>query len=34
VRPWADTSKPLAERVELLLSEMTLDEKLAQLASV
>jgi beta-xylosidase len=32
--PWADTSKPLTERVEMLLSEMTLDEKLAQLASV
>ena len=34
MRPWTDTSKPLAERVESLLSEMTLDEKLAQLGSV
>ena len=33
-RPWTDTSLPLAERVESLLSEMTLDEKLAQLGSV
>jgi beta-xylosidase len=32
-RPWTDTSTPLAERVELLLAEMTLEEKLAQLAS-
>src|SRR4051794_5851473 len=32
-RPWTDASKPLAERVELLLGEMTLEEKLAQLAS-
>jgi beta-glucosidase-like glycosyl hydrolase len=32
--PWADTSKPLAERVEMLLNEMTLDERLAQLTSV
>jgi beta-glucosidase-like glycosyl hydrolase len=34
LRPWTDTSVPLAERVESLLGEMTLDEKLAQLASV
>ena len=34
MRPWTDTSKPLAERVESLLAEMTLDEKLAQLGSV
>ena len=34
MRPWADTSLPLAERVESLLGEMTLDEKLAQLGSV
>jgi beta-xylosidase len=34
MRPWMDTSVPLAERVESLLGEMTLDEKLAQLASV
>jgi beta-xylosidase len=34
MRPWTDTSVPLAERVESLLGEMTLDEKLAQLASV
>ena len=32
--PWTDTSLPLAERVEALLSEMTLEEKLAQLGSV
>jgi beta-xylosidase len=32
--PWTDTERPLAERVEALLAEMTLDEKLAQLASV
>ncbi|WP_037499457.1 glycoside hydrolase family 3 N-terminal domain-containing protein [Solirubrobacter soli] len=32
--PWTDTERPLAERVETLLAEMTLDEKLAQLASV
>src|SRR4051794_34538436 len=31
---WTDTTRPLAERVELLLGEMTLDEKLAQLAGV
>ena len=33
-RPWADTSRPLAERVESLLAEMTLEEKLAQLVGV
>ena len=32
--PWTDTKRPLAERVEALLGEMTLDEKLAQLGSV
>src|SRR3954454_13923142 len=31
---WTDTKRPLAERVEALLAEMTLDEKLAQLGSV
>src|SRR5919198_1578584 len=31
---WTDASRPLPERVQLLLEEMTLDEKLAQLASV
>jgi beta-xylosidase len=33
-RPWTDTALPLAERVELLLGEMTLEEKVAQLAGV
>ena len=33
MRPWTDTSLPIAERVESLLGEMTLDEKLAQLGS-
>jgi len=33
-RPWHDTARPPGERAELLLGEMTLDEKLAQLASV
>src|SRR3954451_14022719 len=33
-RPWTDASKPLAERVELLLGEMTLDERIAELGSV
>src|SRR3954468_5924546 len=32
--PWTATERPLAERVEALLAEMTLDEKLAQLGSV
>src|SRR4051794_36588893 len=32
--PWTDTERPLEERVDALLAEMTLDEKLAQLASV
>jgi len=32
--PWTDTERPVAERVEALLAEMTLDEKLAQLGSV
>ena len=34
MRPWTDPSVPLAERVDSLLGEMTLDEKLAQLGSV
>src|SRR5919202_4459897 len=33
-RRWSDPSRPLDERVEALLSEMTLEEKLAQLGSV
>ena len=32
-RPWADASKSLDERVEFLLGQMTLEEKLAQLGS-
>ncbi|HEY0813562.1 MAG TPA: glycoside hydrolase family 3 N-terminal domain-containing protein [Pseudonocardia sp.] len=32
-RPWHDPTLPAAERVELLLREMTLDEKVAQLGS-
>ena len=32
-RPWAQRSLPIAERVELLLSAMTLTEKVAQLGS-
>jgi beta-xylosidase len=32
-RPWQDATRPAAERVELLLAEMTLDEKVAQLGS-
>jgi len=31
---WTDASTPVAERAELLLGEMTLEEKLAQLGSV
>jgi beta-glucosidase-like glycosyl hydrolase len=31
--PWRDTTLPVADRVELLLQEMTLDEKVAQLGS-
>jgi beta-xylosidase len=31
--PWADTSRPVPERAEALLGAMTLEEKLAQLAS-
>ncbi len=31
--PWADTSRPVPERVDALLGEMTLEEKLAQLAA-
>jgi beta-glucosidase-like glycosyl hydrolase len=33
VRPWQDTARPVAERVDLLLAEMTLEEKVAQLGS-
>ena len=32
-RLWADTGRPVEERVELLLAELTLDEKVAQLSS-
>ena len=32
-RPWQDSTRPVAERVELLLAEMTLEEKVAQLGS-
>jgi beta-xylosidase len=32
-RPWTDASRSLDERVELLLGQMTLEEKLAQLGS-
>ena len=32
-RPWAERSLPITERVELLLSRMTLTEKVAQLGS-
>jgi hypothetical protein len=32
-RPWTDASKSLDERVEFLLGQMTLEEKLAQLGS-
>ncbi len=32
-RPWQDTDRPTGERVDLLLAEMTLDEKVAQLGS-
>jgi beta-glucosidase len=31
--PWRDTGLPVADRVELLLTEMTLEEKVAQLGS-
>ena len=34
MRPWTDPSLPTAQRVEALLSGMTLDEKVAQLGSV
>lgn len=33
-RPWGDPTRPPGERVEALLEEMTLEEKLAQLGSV
>jgi beta-xylosidase len=33
-QPWRDSSRPVSERVADLLAKMTLDEKLAQLASV
>src|SRR3954462_8030048 len=32
--PWTDTERPLEERVDAVLAQMTPDEKLAQLASV
>ncbi|MBO0807028.1 MAG: glycoside hydrolase family 3 C-terminal domain-containing protein, partial [Actinobacteria bacterium] len=32
-RPWTDTSRPREERISLLLAEMTLEEKVAQLGS-
>ncbi|MET7337889.1 glycoside hydrolase family 3 N-terminal domain-containing protein, partial [Nonomuraea sp. NPDC005650] len=32
--PWRDRGRPFAERVEALLAEMTLEEKVAQLGSV
>ena len=32
-RPWHDTTRPAAERVDLLLAEMTLEEKVGQLGS-
>ncbi|HEY2296427.1 MAG TPA: glycoside hydrolase family 3 N-terminal domain-containing protein [Jatrophihabitans sp.] len=32
-RPWQDTSLPIADRVEALLRELTLEEKVAQLGS-
>ena len=31
--PWHDSARPVAERVELLLGRMTLEEKVAQLGS-
>ena len=31
--PWQDPALPVADRVELLLAEMTLEEKVAQLGS-
>ncbi len=30
---WKDTTRPVGERVDLLVAEMTLEEKLAQLGS-
>lgn len=33
VQPWQDETRPLPERVELLLAEMTLEEKVGQLGS-
>ena len=32
-RPWTDPGLPRAERISLLLAEMTLEEKVAQLGS-
>ncbi|WP_169950065.1 glycoside hydrolase family 3 N-terminal domain-containing protein [Microbispora sp. H11081] len=34
IAPWRDAERPLDERVEALLTEMTLEEKVAQLGSV
>ncbi|MEN3537143.1 glycoside hydrolase family 3 N-terminal domain-containing protein [Microbispora sp. ZYX-F-249] len=34
IAPWRDAERPLDERVEALLAEMTLEEKVAQLGSV
>ena len=33
MEPWRDQARPVAERVELLLAAMTLEEKAAQLGS-
>ena len=32
-QPWQDPALPVADRVELLLAEMTVEEKVAQLGS-
>ncbi|MEV0592879.1 glycoside hydrolase family 3 N-terminal domain-containing protein [Nonomuraea cavernae] len=34
LRPWQDPTLPVADRVEVLLAEMTLEEKIAQLGSL